>query len=119
MAWDREQEKKAGKAMSIGSCVFGLVFAIFWCIAAASMGAWFMLIFGIPFVGMMAYRLYVISQYAKEDSAPAKETDPWDRPSAPEAPKQPAPGGGRFCPYCGGELQKNFAYCPTCGRHQP
>ena len=117
MAWDREKEKKAGKAMSVGMSIFGLVFAIFWCIIAASMGAGFMLIFGIPFVGMMGYRLYVISQYAKEDKqdAPVKETDPWDRPAPQNAP----PSGGKFCPYCGGSIQEAFEFCPKCGRRQP
>ena len=112
MAWDRDKERKAGKAMSVGSCVFGLIFSIFWCVAAASMGAWFMLIFGIPFVGMMAYRLYVISQYAKEE--PKQETDPWDRPAQPDRPA----GGNGFCPYCGGSIQEGFEYCPKCGRKQ-
>ena len=119
MAWDREKEKKAGKAMTMGSCVFGLVFSIFWCIAAASMGAWFMLIFGIPFVGMMVYRLYVLSQYAKEEPTSAKETDPWDRPAATKTPGQTTCGEGRFCPYCGGERQESFAYCPICRRKLP
>ena len=116
MAWDRDKEKKAGKAMTLGSSIFGLVFSIFWCIAAASMGAYFMLIFGIPFVGMMGYRLYILSQYTKEErkDIPAKETDPWDRP----APQQPT-NGVIFCPYCGDSIKKNFAFCPKCGRRQP
>lgn len=114
MAWDRDKERRAGKAMSVGSCIFGLIFSIFWCVAAASMGAWFMLIFGIPFVGMMVYRLYVISQYAKDDEkGPQSETDPWDRP----APSGQASGSG-FCPYCGGSIQEGFEYCPKCGRTQ-
>lgn len=115
MAWDRDKERKAGKAMSIGSSVFGLLFAIFWCVTAASMEAWFLLIFGILFVGMMVYRIYVLWQYAKGDgeTSPAKETEPWDRPAG-----QSAPGGSGFCPYCGGPIQEGFAYCPKCGRKQ-
>ena len=120
MAWDREKERKAGKAMTLGSCIFGLVFSIFWCIAAASMGAGFMLIFGIPFVGMMIYRLYVISQYAREDGkkAPETEADPWDRPAAPRQ-ESSAGSEGQFCPYCGSGIQEGFAFCPKCGRRQP
>ena len=116
MAWDREKERKAGKAMTLGSSIFGLVFSIFWCVMAASMGAGIMLIFGIPFVGLMIYRLYVISQYAKETDK--KEADPWDRPAAPR--QDPAPTGEEgFCPYCGGSVQAEFDFCPKCGRRQP
>lgn len=116
MAWDREKEKKAGKAMTIGSSIFGTVFAVFWCIMAASMGAWFMLIFGIPFVGMMLYRLYVCIQYSKEEKPGQKEADPWDRPTPPAS----RPGSGAsFCPYCGGDAQEGFAFCPKCGRRLP
>ncbi len=113
MAWDREKEKKAGKTMAIGTSVFGLLFSIFWCVMAASMGAGFMLIFGIPFAGLMAYRLYVCLQYAKKDDSqkPRQEADLWDRPADP-----PAAGSGSFCPYCGGSLQEGFAFCPHCGR---
>lgn len=116
MSWDREKEKKAGKAMTIGSCVFGLVFSIFWCIAAASMGAGFMLIFGIPFSIMMAYRLYVCIQLTKKDDKPA---EPWDRPQSP-APRQdtPSTSGSKFCPYCGSGVEEAFEFCPCCGRRQ-
>ena len=67
MSWDREKERKAGRAYHMGSAVFALIFAIFWCVMACAMGAWFMLFFGVPFVGMMVYRLYVLCQLAKED----------------------------------------------------
>ena len=116
MDWNREKEKKAGKAYHIGFSVFGLVFAIFWCAIAASMGAGFMLIFGIPFVGFMAFRLVMISKYG-ESSTKAKSAsraDPW------EYPQQPSQNGERkngFCPYCGSSVEESFAYCPKCGRN--
>lgn len=123
MAWDRETEKKAGKAMGIGGCIFGVLFACFWCVMAASMGAWFMLIFGIPFAGMMIYRLYLCVRYARSDKEKprSKEADPWDRPAAGKPPKQEntANSQGKFCPYCGGDIQECFAFCPKCGRRQP
>ena len=114
MAWDREKERKAGKAMSLGNCIYGLIFSIAWCVIAVSIGAGFMLIFGIPFVGMMIYRLYIISQYAKEDKP--KEVDPWDQPVR-ESSTSPVSGSG-FCPYCGNAIQPDFEYCPKCGRKQ-
>ena len=120
MAWDREKEKKAGKAMTIGSCVFGIIFSIFWCIATVAIGAWFMLLFGIPFLGMMVYQLYICIQYSKEDKkkAPRKEAEPWDQPLRQSAPGQSG-GEGKFCPYCGGNIQEGFEFCPKCGRRQP
>ena len=61
MDWDREKERKAGKAWHLGASVVALIFGIFWCLAALSMGAGFMLIFGIPFVGLLAYRLVMVA----------------------------------------------------------
>ena len=115
MAWNREKEKKAGKVMTLGGCIFGLVFSIFWCCMAVAIGANFMLIFGIPFAGMMAFRLYVLLQLSKEEPKreEKKEADPWDRPLPQEQP-----AGNGFCPYCGSPVQKNFTYCPKCGRKQ-
>jgi len=116
MNWDREKEKKAGKAYHVGFSVFGLVFAIFWCIAAASMGAGIMLIFGIPFVGLMAFRLVMISKHG--DSSPKSKTttqaDPWEQ----QTPHRRENGSGNgFCPYCGSGVEESFAYCPKCGRN--
>ena len=114
MAWNREKEKKAGKAMAIGSSIYGLVFSIAWCCIAAAMGAKFMLVFGIPFAIFMGYRLYVMLQYTKEDSSSqSKEVEPWDRPAADSTTK-----ANGFCPYCGRAVEESFRYCPTCGRKQ-
>jgi len=123
MAWDRDKEKRAGKAMGIGASIFAVLFAIFWCILAASMGAWFMLVFGIPFVSMAVYRLYVCIQYAKADSKSTqqKQTDPWDHPVPDRIPPRDnsTSAAGKFCPYCGGGIQDTFEFCPKCGRRQP
>ena len=67
MSWDREKERKAGRAMGIGSCIYGIVFAIAWNVIAASMGAGFMLIFGIPFLGLMVFRLVMCLKAVKND----------------------------------------------------
>ena len=119
MDWDRKKERKAGKNMTIGSTVFALIFAIFWCFMAASMGAGFMVIFGILFIGMTGYRLYVLLQLAKdqEEKEHLKEADPWERPAV-EAPRQDGGAKNGFCPYCGSAVQAEFQYCPNCGRKQ-
>lgn len=110
MNWDRDKERKAGKAYHMGSTVFGLIFSVFWCIAAVSMGAWFMLIFGIPFVGMMAFRLVMVAKHGEErpKQPPRQEVDPWER--------QERPNVNGFCPYCGSAVEESFEYCPKCGR---
>ena len=116
MAWDREKEKKAGKAMTIGICIYGVVFSVVWNILAAGMGANFMLLFGIPFLILMVYRLYVCIQVAKEDKKPqSKELDPWERPAISE-PQPTGSGKNAFCPYCGTPVQSAFQFCPQCGR---
>ena len=118
MAWDREKERKAAKSMGIASSVFAVIFGIIWCLLALSMGAGFMLIFGIPFVGFALYRLGVMLKLSGEDTSgttPKKETDPWDRPQTSAA----GPAGGDFCPYCGFQLQSGFEFCPKCGRRLP
>ena len=116
MNWDREQEKKAGKAYHLGFSVFGLIFAIFWCVMAASMGAGFMLIFGISFVGFMAFRLVMIAKVGGTSQKPktGRESDPWEQ----QQPTQKTEGyKNGFCPYCGSSVEESFVYCPKCGRN--
>lgn len=117
MSWDREKERKAGKAMTVGSCIFGLAFSIFWCVAVAWMGAWPMLIFGLLFVGMMGYRLYVLLQMSGKDKAQKqKEADPWERPDERARFDRTEASESGYCPYCGSLVQTEFEFCPKCGR---
>ena len=118
MAWDRDKERKAAGGMHIGMSIFSVLFAIFWCIMAASMGAWFMLIFGIPFVGFMIFRLTVSIKMMNEENA--KPSEPWEggqnyTGSAGYAPSGTSRQGG-YCPYCGSAVEETFEYCPKCGR---
>lgn len=115
MAWDRDKEKKAAKNMSIGTSIFAIVFLLIWIAVAPS----FMKLFGLAFLGLMIYRLYVFVQLNREEEKPRKEAEPWDRP-AMEQPKLDSPSGGNgFCPYCGGRVEETFAFCPQCGRRLP
>ena len=74
------------------------------------MGAGFMLVFGIPIVGLMAYRLVMVAKHGedKPKQPPRQEADPWDRQERPVA--------DGFCPYCGSSVEETFEYCPKCGR---
>ena len=118
MSWNRDRERKAGKAMTIGTCVYGVIFSILWCAAAAWMGAGFMLIFGIPFAGLMLFRLVVLVRKAGEEK---QEREPWERADrAGEYTTYAPPSSGTeengFCPYCGGETKTGYAFCPKCVR---
>lgn len=116
---DRDTERKAGKAMTLGMCVFSLLFALFWCALVYSMGAWFMLIPGVLFVGITAYRLVICLKLSREDKEKQQKKpnapDPWDRPQSPSS-SLPPQEGTRFCPYCGASLEPQFVFCPKCGR---
>lgn len=113
MDWNRERERNAGRAMGIGGSIYGIVFIVIWCAIAAGMGAWFMLIFGLPMLGFMIFRLVVMLQKGKK-----KPQDPWDQTAQPREHWTPAQKthSDKFCPYCGKELNEDFVFCPTCGR---
>lgn len=113
MSWDREKERKAGRAYHMGSAVFALIFAIFWCVMACAMGAWFMLIFGLPFVGMTVFRLVMLTRHHQDSpkQKPYLPEDPWDRPAQTHKERE-----NGFCPYCGSAVEESFDFCPKCGR---
>ena len=110
MNYDRDKERKAGKTFPLGMSFVALIFGIFWCLVALSMGAWFVLIFGIPFVGLLAYRLVMVAKHGKD--SPGQSTlqnqDPWE--------EQTRSANNGWCPYCGSSVEESFAYCPKCGR---
>ena len=72
------------------------------------------LVFSAIDLGITGYRLVLCIQWSKEQKAPQKEADPWDRP-APSAPQTQQHANG-FCPYCGSPISEDFTYCPKCGR---
>ena len=113
-------DRKAGAAYQIAICVFVILFALFWCGVVAATGAWFMLIFGLFFLGISVFRLVMcIKALNKEkekdrgSSTTRRETDPWNRPPHPTGT---ASSGSAFCPYCGAAVDSGFQFCPKCGR---
>lgn len=118
MAWDRESDRKAGKAMGIGITVFAIVFILFWCLNAMAIGGGIMLIFGLPMLGFMIFRLVVLLKKSKAEKQPK---EPWEQPSSRHTTYTEQRDTGNedaFCPYCGAPVQSTFEFCPKCGRRQ-
>lgn len=112
---DRENRRKAEKNYGIGTSVAVIAFGLFWCIMAASIGAGFMVPFGLLFVGIAIYRLVMMLKVSKDEERPR---EPWDTANRPNTGTGPRGNGtsGNFCPYCGGKTEEKFTYCPNCGR---
>ncbi len=110
MAWDRERDRRAGKALGVGGCIYGIVFLVVWCAIAIGMGAWFMLIFGIPMLGFMIFRLVVLLRMGKKPPQEPREKPPVSATAAADRTD--------ICSYCGNQLEEGFAFCPKCGRRQ-
>ena len=110
---DREQERKAGRVYHTGVLIFVLLFGVFWTVAVISMGAWFMAIFGLFFIGIAAYQLYMVRKF----SGNKKERDPWEQDQHKTyTAAESIDSGCRHCPYCGEEVEQRFQFCPICGR---
>ncbi len=112
---------------------FAVVFGVFWCILAAAMGAWFMIPFGLIFIGFAAYSgLYNAHNATAEDRYSIvdivdseEEDDPYNVKygrrldvieNAAEADFDEERG---FCPYCGKTVEGDYEFCPKCGKKLP
>ena len=116
MDWDRDKERKAGKAMGIGASIYAVIFAVAWNVIAAASGGGFMLIFGLPFLGFMIFRLVILLKKSKAE----KPADPWEQTQQPRSytvnPEPQRRSEDGFCPYCGEEVKAGFTFCPKCSR---
>ncbi len=117
---------KLGAAGSIFAACFG----VFWCIMAGAMGAWFMIPFGLLFVGFAIYSAVYNHHNATADNRYSvidivdseEEPDPLNeqikRSSDPG--RQDVPGTcAAFCPFCGTPVAGEFDFCPKCGKKLP
>lgn len=120
-----------GGIMSIAVGLFG----VFWTIMAVSMGAGFMAIFGVIFVGIAVVdAVYSFKNATGENRYSAfditdeeEEPDPLNERfggSSKSIGTSPNEGSGQegksvYCPYCGAKADKDFAYCNKCGRKLP
>ena len=128
---------KPGRGPSMMGAIMGVgvsLFGVFWCVLAAAMGAWFMIPFGLIFIGMAVastvmnyrnatgknrYSTFDITEDGEEPDpleqrfGSRRERDEWDETA------QPRRAAGRFCPYCGAKQRQDFRYCSSCGRELP
>ena len=109
---DREKRQKAGKALGICVSIYAIVFAVIWCVIVAAMGAWFMLIFGVPMVAFLVFRLAFLLKQSKS----RQQKEPWEQPDKSQKSSGSTVRRDGLCPYCGRPLSEDFTFCPACGR---
>ena len=114
------------KMSAVGS-IFAAVFGVFWCIAAGAIGAWFMIPFGLCFIGFAIYNAVYHSHNATSENRYSafdivdseEEPDPLGEKNGHSA-SDDAPGtGAAYCPYCGKPVEGDFDFCPKCGKKLP
>jgi hypothetical protein len=118
--------------MGVAGGIAAVLFGIFWCILTASMGAWFMIPFGLIFIGMAVYS--VIYNYHNATSEKRysivdivddnEEKDPLNEKygkmvSASQDAYEKNGTSVSYCPYCGTAVDSKFDFCPKCGKKLP
>ena len=112
------------------SNILAAVFGVVWTVAAISMGAGFMGIFGVIFVIIgIVNAIYNFknatskNRYSSFDiTEDGEEPDPWDEHFGEKRDyAQPSSNSGdsKFCPYCGTRVQGDFEFCNKCGKKLP
>jgi len=117
--------------MNMVGGIFAALFGIFWCIIAASIGAWLMVPFGLIFVGFaictVIYNRHNVTsenRYSLFDNVDEnEEKDPLNekygrRTTRADSTKTPGTDVA-FCPYCGFSVNAGFEFCPKCGKKLP
>ena len=111
--------------------VFGIIFAIFWTIMAASAGAPIIFpVFGIGFIVLMATELIKNvhnftnkNRYSAFDIVDStEEPDPWNEKFHSQQTDMDSSTENEesiYCPYCGTKLAADFEFCPKCGKKLP
>ena len=125
---------RGSSQLSVAGGVFAALFGIVWCILGGVVGAWFMIPFGVLFVG---FAIYIIvynyhnatseNRYSVIDIVDSdEEPDPLnDRYGRKKTVREPGAGtdlpgtGAKYCPYCGNPVEKDFEFCAKCGKKLP
>ncbi|MBQ8448922.1 MAG: zinc-ribbon domain-containing protein [Clostridia bacterium] len=118
---------KPGRGPSGMGVLGGIIMSLFglgWTISAASMGAFFMVPFGILFI-VMAIAITVYNyknatgknRYSTFDIVEdGEEEDPLNaRFGEKRESEENKEGGKKFCPYCGEKTDETHKFCSNCG----
>lgn len=76
-------DRKAAAGMHMGMCVFAVLFSIFWCVMAVRVGAGFMVIFGVLFVGLSLWRLALCVKMLRREKGEVGPEKPCASPGIP------------------------------------
>ncbi len=98
--------KRKYKTQMVG-LIFVSLFGLAWCGVAIAMGAGFMAPFGLLFAGFAAYMAY--ESYQRMNDNIANSVINLIKGKGEKE-------SSSYCPYCGFELDDEYAYCPKCGK---
>lgn len=113
--------------LGVAGGIFAMLFGIFWCIMAVSIGAGFMIPFGILFIGFAGYStLYNYHNATSKDRFSVvdivdedEEPDPLNEIFMEEGIQPETAAAAGYCPYCGTGVGEEFEFCPKCGKKLP
>ncbi len=121
---------KPGRGPSMMSGVMSIAvgaFGVIWTVIAASMGAGFMVPFGVIFIIIAVVQaVYNFKNATGENRYSAfditengEEPDPLNERFGAHRSETPQSGESRYCPYCGQKAEGDHAFCCRCGRKLP
>jgi len=117
--------------MRMVGAIASVLFAIFWCIMAAAIGALFMLPFGLVFIGVAIYSVIYHYRNATSENRYSivdivdenEETDPlneiYGKKTSAKSQNEKAGTTAAYCPFCGTKVSSDFDFCPRCGMKLP
>ena len=132
MKTNHEKQRKTLNATGVSIYIFGILFLLIWCLIAASIGAWFMVLFVIPMASLLVFRLIFLLKQEKNgpwdmqdellERAQALHSvvqDAFENDSIGENTDKSHDHSPRFCHHCHFWIHNSAQFCPKCGRWVP
>lgn len=128
---------KPGRGPSFMGGFMGIIaalFGVFWMIMAVNIGAGPFALFGLFFIaiaivsaiyhfknatGKNRYSAYDITDNGEEPDPLNKRFGSSETHRPHTNPSSKGDEKGRYCPYCGAQVDGSFAYCRMCGKRLP